>query len=468
MRQRHSRTFLVIALLLTLIGANASLETFPLCRGVPAAEASSFPPSVYCYSFQVSIGNSSPADLTDVAVAFEVNSGNLLTLSRMSQLALDLRPVTTALSPVEVTAQDITLDPARWWLNIPSLPTGSNFTFQVYTGFNAAQRNQGFLVTGSDTLTVTDHADFDITDNLEVVGNVFTSNTSQDAWFVTKWTLNAGYRFGVRALDGTLIAQVDDKTVTAVWDGSLTWLRMTFVNPTLNIDSWNTTTLVWDNLATSNTGLGAITANVADLVMGDGYTGVLRDVEVYDNFGAGGYAPVEKWGFAAEDITELTAVNPTYTGTVTGDLGNHNAAYSLTRDQTNFSVVVGALVTSEAATTITFTQKLGDLLGEPSTTDLFTSMPAASRFPFYALINGFGTDIGLTPQAWWFILLATLGFIAAIGVYTWLRAPDFAYIVMLVFIAIGPPLGLFDPWVLIVCFIGLVGLWTVASRLAKE
>ena len=462
-RKRVS-SFLLLVLLIVLVGSTMSAVEGLRCGAV--AEASTYVVDEYCYSFQVSIANTTSTDQTDVGVAFSVNSGNLTNQSFMDERALDLKPVTTSLSAVEVTAQDLTLNPARWWVQIPSLPADTNYTFLAYIGHQRAKRNQGFFVSGSDTLTVSDTAVLDITDDLEVVVNTSTSDTSQDGWFVTKWTADTGYRFGVRASDGALVAQVDNQTVTATWDGSLTWLRMTFSNPTLNIDSFSSGT--WTSLATSNTGLGAITANGQDLVMGSGYTGVLRDVEILDNFGGGSYAKVAQWGFAPEDITETSAADPTYTGTVTGEINGLDATYSLTRDQSNYSVVVGSLISEAASTTITFTFQFDDLLDEPSTTDLFSSRSPASRLPFYSLLNTFGTNVGLTSQAWWFLLLGFLAFIAAVAIYKWLGSTDFAYIAVAAILALGPVAGLYDTWILMVSAVGLVGLWLFTSRWARE
>ena len=461
---RRPASFLVLVLLIALVGSTITVVERVRCGAV--AEASTYSVDEYCYSFQVSVTNSTPTNQTDVGVAFTVNSGNLTNQSFMDERALDLKPVTTSLSDVEVMAQDLTLNSARWWVQIPSLPANTNFTFLAYVGHERAKRNQGFFVSGSDTITVSDTAVLDITDDLEVVVNTSTSNTSQDGYFVSKWTANTGYRLGVRASDGQLVAQVDGQIVAAVWDGSLTWLRMTFRNPTLNIDSFSGGT--WTNLATLNTGLGAITANAQDLVMGSGYTGILRDVEILDNFGGASYAKVAQWGFAPEDITETSASNPTYAGTVTGEIGGLNATYSLTRDQSNYSAVVGSLITGAADSTITFTPRLKDLLDTPSTTDLFSPRSPASRLPFYSLINAFGTSIGLTSPAWWFLLLAFLGFIAAVAIYKWLGSTDFAYIAVAAILALGPVAGLYDPWVLLVSAVGLIGLWMFTARWARE
>lgn len=377
------------------------------------------------------------------------------------------------LSEVELTAQDMDLNPARWWVRAPSvIPNGDTATMWLYMGSNENKRNQGFFLDSTDKITVTDHADFDLTDHLEIIVTVETYVPAQTGAFLNKWTANTGYFFGVVNAGGTsrFVGLVDTSTLYAdlvpTWDGSEVKLRMTYDDPVLNIDYWNTTTEAWVNLATDGAA-NTLTANAQDIEIGPFLQGIMREVEIRDNFAQATYAPVARWGMHAINISEASEANPTYTGTVENELnaGTHDGAYSLTRDMTGISVAIGPMALVAAGSAVSTTTTLADVVGAPMTTDPFTEGTTYQAIPFYSMLTGAQSAIGMTDDAFWILITVLVSATGMIGLwFAGVRQIEYLMIVPVIGFTTGAVIGLYAGLVAVVAGLSALGMGLLARR----
>ena len=421
----------------------------------------------YCYRLTITVTNSGGA-LTDYPVAFNLNSGQMADQGVIHDLLLDMRPVTTGGVTLELTAQDRTLNPARWWVTLPSIPASGSVAFNIYMGDDALSRNQGFYFDGTtDTITVTDHADLDITDEMEARVKFQTDNGDQDGWFVTKGTASTGYRFGLESTgSGNIRAEVDTQTLDVAFptgaeyvDGGEVYARMRYIDPTLSVDFYNTVTDIWDQQSTA-VHAGGITANVVDLVMGDSFTGTLRDVELRDQLNSS-ERKVAQWGMNAQDITELPSVDPTYTGTVTDELVGHNGAYSLSRAQSALTTSVGPVSLQYANTAITVSEALATILGTPTATDLFTTGTASQHMPLYNALEDTRTAIGAPSLPFWFLIFGLAGVALGAVVYVPTKSYELAAAVPGGSLLVGSVLGFLQAWLVLLYAFLAFAIWGI-------
>ena len=272
-----------------------------------------------------------------------------------------------------------------------------------------------------------DHSYFDITDDIEVIIRVHpitTALAAQDSWWLEKLNagLTTGYALGLvddADSTGSIRAQVDSTTLDFAWESvTLTdaagnkLLRMTYQDPVLNIDAFNFSTGVWVNQATDGAvATGAIDTNAEAIFIGTTFTGTLMEVEIRDNFGGGSYAPVSRWSFSPDTMTEDTASNPNFTGTIIDEIsaGSHNLDYTIVASQTDITVTVSAVETTFTDPALTISQRFEEFVGSPFGSDIFNEPDANPNFPLAsALANA--RDASSSPViVFWLLLITALG-----------------------------------------------------------
>ena len=438
-----------------------------LCSLAEAASTDHDDPKDYCYRISVTITEQGSTARTNYPVVVPMNSGQLVSQSLLDSQFQDLYTTTSGYTEVYATVQNVTNntgdDPAsNWWITVPSLTADGTAAIYLHMGNQYINRDQGFWIDESaDTITVSDHADLDITDNLGIQIRIEESDPTQDAWFVSKWTANTGYRIGSTAA-GNLRAQVNDQALDVTFDGN-EWVRVRFINPTLTIDYLDTvltspTYNTWVQQGTSNTGLGSITANAQALVMGGGAiaTGyMLYDVEVQDNVNTAP-AIVARWGFDPGDVTQTattgqgTAGNSwTWTGTVTDQAVGHDGSYSLTRNQdaaATVSVAVGPVATTFADAALTVSERFRSVFGTALETDAFNSTDITENVPAISLLIDAQLDSGFPEDAFWVMVGGAVAIMLAIPIF--LATREFAFVAAVpgaVFLTLNV-MGLLDPW----------------------
>lgn len=429
---------------------------------VSTVQAASFPISDYTYKYRVHITNGTGGTLdagTPILLAGEsggINSGQLYTAGYVDrawgfQYAWDIYTVDSSLNEVELMAQDLDVDPAHWWIPLPTdLADGSTLSVWLYTGNAFAQRDQQFVFSGSDYLLVSHHADFSLGGAWSVTVTVSTDDPTQDIWLVNKYDSGAshGYKFGLHDNAGvsqfraTVDATTLDVTYGTGWDGSELTVKMRFANPNLYIDYLDPTTETWTNLDSVNTGLGSPTANAEDIIMGNSFTGLMSDVEITSS-----NSVVALWTFDAADVSESSAVNPNYDGTILNadNPGTHDATYTMSRDQTDITVTIDPMQLVSAGDVQSLTSTQTDVVGDIVHTDIFTRKTTAQKLPFYSTIEAAQVASGLTRDAFWILALILVSALGMTGVWFLFPHHEFVMIVPTVSFVLAGTLGLLAP-----------------------
>lgn len=412
----------------------------------------------YCWGQQITITNTSGAALTNYLVALTINTDVAIAAAYMQPQAWDLYLTDSSGDDIEFFAQDAGENDARFWILVPSLADGATETYTLNLGSSGVRRNNGFAFNGAATITRTHAAAFNVTNNLgvKVIAQSDVSHATA-GWFLSHWTANTGYRLGVITISGTTYvrAQVDSATLDVAWTGSNTTIDMTFKSGTLEI--------LFDGVSqgTSTTGLGAISTNSEDLVAGSGYTGVLRYVQLQSNVVA---APtvVLTWGIWATSAVELTAVAPTYTGTIPDDNATYNGTYSITSAQTGILVTPGYVYSNYTDAALTIPQRLGiNIFGDAPSDSTLSPTGTGASFPGGGRINQIADDIGFPRQAAWLMLVAGICILVMFLIGTFTGEAIAALAVPIVPIAIFGVVGPIGVWVAFVYGAAGIGIYGI-------
>lgn len=438
---------------------------WPLVQIETSVNAAAVPVD-FCYRIQLTIANASGAALTNYGIRFPINASQLVSSQFLEDYAIDLRPVTDGLLPREVVVQDIDASPSNWWVFVPSIPNNQSVSISLYMGNTGAFRNQGFFFTGTDTATVADTADLRITDALELVVTASSPTPDIQSWFVEKLNgaEDTGYALGTSTTgSGSIIGQIDDQTLEVTWDGTEQVIRMAFDNPTLEIFFLNADGVTWDSQGTSNTGLGSVGTSTDALIMGDSFVGTNLETYILD-----GTTKVAQWGFHAKEgastnvITETSAANPTYQGTILDDIASHDATYSLTRDQTGVTTTVSAVLATFVDPAITVSETFAEWFGDPTDSDLFEKQTASQAIPFLGILGTIQAATGMTADAFWFVIFGGLGVLTGIPAFILTKKYEVTATIIGFMFILGNIVGLIDPWVTVIYIMVSVVFWMVA------
>lgn len=377
--------------------------------GTCKAYAAELAPVDYCYRTIISVTNNTGGDITDRLVNFSINSSSLRTSSYLGTQAFDLMLTPSSLTPeIGIFAQDLGSTTANWWIQASgTITNGSTGQYYLSTGNASAKKDQSISMTGNDSVAVTDHADYDITDNLTLIARAFTSAGAQNATLLCKWTANTGYCLDLINSAGALRvrARVDNQSLDVAWatPTTVTEIKVTFVNPTLEI--------LFDGVSqgTLNTGLTSITANAQNIAMGTNYTGDLNYTAIWS-----ANVPKGVWGFEPPATTQLTAVAPVYTGTFTDEVGLHDATYTFNRVMTNITVSLSAITPQFSNSIVEVLPVFENIVGTISTTGFYTANSTyTGPIPGFAMLSSAIVDTGMPIQAGFLLIYIYVGLICA-------------------------------------------------------
>ena len=427
------------------------------------------PTGDFCYSLQVGVTNSTGSTLTDAAVSFTVNAAEFDTSNYMKPAGNDVMALDSAGSDVPLFTQDLTSTTARWWLQVDSLASGATETFTIFMGAQQAWRNNGIFLNGASGIRREHHTDFNITDNLRIDLIVETATTHGSVgWLLSHWRPSRGYRVGTIDISGTkyIRAQVDNETLDVAWNGTLETVRVEYQDPTLTIDFYDDATEAFEQQGTLTTSSGAIgTHNEAlevgyDSNTGGYYTGVIRLVDLIDSINT---TPslILRWGMHGPDVTESTAVDPTYMGTIQDDgANNYDGTYTIMASQTNITANHGSVVNNftDAALTVQ-TRLFADIMGTVADVDLTTASGASTSIPLVGRVQAFATDFGIGNEVIWMLTFTIISIMGAVTMLTILQSTPAALAVPGFLLTIGSVLGMLSPWVPMVYGLVAVGCY---------
>lgn len=447
----------LVAAIVAFIGTVGGFQT-----GCLTGASTSAVPSEWCYRTPVTVTNGTVAQLDDYGVRVRMNGPGLVTSGIMAPQGWNIRTTLGGFSSdSETFIQDVNDATGPWWFRADGLPAGASFTYQAYTGNRDHRRDAGIFFTGSDSIDVPDSAALDIADELALTVELDLSNAAaQTATLVKKHTGTAGYQLLLINVGGVLKIRglIDLEWVEANWSGAWTGenvvIRLTYDDPiaTLTVDGVT--------VASGSLTSGAIDTNVNVVEIGDNLTnGTIRNVTIAGNI-ATAETLVAGWSFNPERVvagstvagcTEVTAVNPTYTGTCPDFTGNgHQATYTFTRDQTGISYSVGAVALTSAPVVVAFADQLFDVLGAPFETDVFAATTENTAVPAYELFDEV-LDVFDVPRAMgWAIFLVPLGLMLSAYMFNRNRSTVLALLALLIPMIFGVVNGFLPPWYLVI------------------
>ena len=179
--------------------------------------------SDYEYVVTVAIDNQGGA-LDDTPVAITMNPSALISQSFLQGDAEDWFPVDVSQAELQGVAQGMGTTSAPWWVDITQA-AGSMSLYSFYMGDSTATRDQRFRFDGTtDTLTVTDHADLDITDDLLIEATielVVWPTATGTAYVIRKegaYEIEVGLVGVAESITGTVTSAGDSQSVATVLD----------------------------------------------------------------------------------------------------------------------------------------------------------------------------------------------------------------------------------------------------------
>ncbi len=404
----------------------------PGSRECSASAASDVNQTDYCFRLDLTVENlaGGAGDLTNYPVVFSVPALNMINNGQMDSRFWDIRPTQGGFgAEVDLLAQDCACDASKWWLIVPSLPDETTRTYRVYIGNNEQKRNQGIAFTGNEVVQAASDAVFSITNNLQVDVEVeVTSSAVQTASLFERWTTpNAGYKLDLVNVASTLTlrAYANDSTCQITWDSAWTDSNVLFsyrfafaAGNDLFIDANGVNVVACDTDEPSIFSAGGTEFNIGANLD----SAIVRQVQVLN---AGTIAV--NYGFDARAVSESTAADPTFTGTIQ-DYGpnDKDLTYTFTRDQSGLNTTVGALALTSAGSTADYTPTGIDLLGATFFNDPFAAANENSNALGYELFDAVISGINAPRPMVWSMFLGGIGLFLAALAFWWTRSAPIA------------------------------------------
>ncbi len=439
---------LVLAFIATVIWASPESSE---CSVFAAGDVNQ---SEYCFRLDLTVENPAggAGNLTDYPVVFSVPALNWINNDQMDARFWDVRPTQGGFgSEVNLLAQDCACDSSKWWLTVPSLPDESSRTFRVYIGNGEQKRNQGIRFTGNEVVSHAADAVFSITDNLQVdVELELTDSSVQTASLFEEWTTpTTGYKLDLVDVASalTLRAYANSSTCEVTWSSAWTDTNVLFsyrfasaAGNDLFIDANGVNVAACDTDEPSITSAGGVFNVGANLD-----SAILRQFEVIS---AG--TIVVDYGFDALAVSESSAADPTYTGTIQ-DYGpnDKDLSYTFTRDQSGLNTTVGALTLTSAGSTADYTATGIEILGATFAQDPFAAANENSNALGYDFFGSIIDGINAPRAMAWSMFLGSIGLLLAVVVFLWLRNAPIAMFAAALPLTYGSINGLIPLWWLI-------------------
>jgi len=449
-----------------------------------------------CYRTQIVVNKSTAGDLTNHPIEIRTAGAEFVDQRLTNAHAWDLQATDVARSAIPLIAQDIaTSSPAltSWWI-MGDLTGSASTTFQLYSGHQSHQRNQGiYFSTACHTLSepcgdmveVPDTTDHQLTDNLDLIVMLATSTApDQDGWFISKFSTSttAGYRLGVSSSStGMFVAQVGNGTASTTlytaWDGSAQTVRFRFDagatnDMTIAFEAATSSPGTFIEVAATDAAYASLATTSVALNIGESYEGEIYEAEVRDNVGAGSYGKVSQWSFNAEDMGETqrgTSANGyRYEGTVNDVIGSRQGVYVFIRDQTSIvSSVAPTAFSYAAAGAAEVVDTPVDVLGSIGSGDFATTSAAlwANLGMFgdaLSLARG-GSSLGSVAFFYMMILFVASG----VGIGAWMLSDGNETIMsgmMIAVFGIGAAIGMIPPWWGVISGLTIATGWLLLAR----
>ena len=410
------------------------------CAGVKS-------PVDYCYQREIAVTYTGAGTLTNTAVRIPTDSAALVAGGYVDNNIWEIFSVQGSLSnETNILAQDITSVTAPYWYMLSSISPSTTATIRLYMQNPEQQRDQGILFTGNDELSASHAPALNITNNLDIQLDLdLLSVDPQTGTLISHYDTAAtqGYKVTLEDVGSALKLRATienhdcDLTINPAWLNEPDRYNITFNTGNLQILRNDV------SLQTCLIGAASITAVTEPLVVGTDLNNlVIRNINLFN-----GSSVAARYSFAPNSLTETSAADPVYQGTIQ-DLGVNNLdfLYTFNRPQSNFTVTASAIVPVGTASIIPMPDTTVDVLGSPFGGSISTPVPSGSTGLFYDLIarpmvtgtNAIDAPTGMVYS----IILGSLGLVIAVFVYM-----KTSFIPMALFTAgIPPAVGAINGW----------------------
>lgn len=419
--------------------------------------------SDYCFRLDLTVENTSGTDLVAYPVRFVIPAAAMVTNEQMDLRAWDIKPTQGGIgNEIQAFLQDVDSNQSTWWLVVRNLPAGASRTVRVYIGNDEQKRNQGFQLTGNETLIAAANANYDIVDQLRFDVEIERASSTSTGELVDYLDAGNGYALsivdvlGVQTVRATANTSTCDVAWSSSWNDVNTQLRYRFTaaaGDDLFIDADGV------NVAACDTDEAAIVTPVgSQLYVGtDLQDTIVREVEIYD---AG--IRVADWGFDATGSTESSAVDPVYSGQIDDYSATGNPLiYQITLPQAQLDVAVAGLVYTTTGTNAIFSQVGADLNLNPIVGDIYSNTENTDAFG-WDLFDSSLSNLGIPRVMGFAIFLSALGLILASGVFVYTRSVALSIVTMALPLTYGSINGWLPVWWVLIwgmLFITAYGAW---------
>ena len=354
--------------------------------------------SDYCYRYTLNINNTTDSanpnylgDKSNYPVLLaNVDQNGWIASNYIDKFGWAIFPYQASLQEeYQVLLQDLTSVNASQWYVIPDLFTGDN-QLSVLMGANNIQRNQGMFFAGEDIggdyLKVNNHNDFNQSDfkmEIQIEDSTVTALSPQ-----TTHTIIEKYDesdpnpvnhtgFKLEYLDSGSTATV------RAWIDNYMMTSLPFI-PCSSPTTTSTCNTHDDYIVFSYSGgimhltvngvyqfqAATYTSNTEDVYIGANYEGTFSNylndavIRVIDYDANGSLAAF--YGFNPSDISQVSAIDPLYSGVVndiSGTANTHNASYFMNRPQAAITVSATNITPSSSSGSTIFTSGMADISG---------------------------------------------------------------------------------------------------------
>ena len=452
------------------------------CKNIWAIE-----PSDYCYKYDLNVVNTGASKDYYPVLLESVNQFDWVnTFEYIDPFGWSIYPYESSLADErEIMMQDLDSLVANQWYVVDDLSYGQT-SLNVLLGANDIQRNQGMYFSGLDYTQTSHSTEF---------------NTSSFHYLMELEDINPINCVPGPCIEQTILDKHDFNLTTGILiqlinnpaNTTQTKVRVQLDNTygdsqyfTMDGNEFISVAfhsgdldIVADGVTTSYSGL-THTNNSTDIYIGvnetlSGKGNYLDDYSVRYISGQFGSSclpectPIFYYGYNPLDISQTSAVNPNYAGSVndiSGSPTNHNSNYFFNRDQTGISVSASKISSATASGSTIFNTNTTDIIGrwwgEGNPNTLATGNDNFLGLSFMK-INFYPAGALKLPEMLWYSMWATsFGLLIAIGTFWIFKNVPVAMFGSAVPIIIFQIQGLLTPWYTIVYFLLLGSIYSTS------
>ena len=242
--------------------------------------------SDYEYAMTIAIDNQSGSALADTPIAVTMNPSGMIAQSFLQADAEDWLPVDVNQTELDGVAQGMSSSSQPWWIDVTQAD-GSLSLYEFHMGYSSATRDQRFRFDGTtDTITVTDHADLDITDDLLIEATielVVWPTVTSTAYLIRKegaYEIEVGVFAGASSITGTVTSAGDSQSVVTVLDenydalvAGVEYIVALYYDKDLASD--NLKIYINDEVVNAEDFTDSLASTASDVVIGSGVNGYI-------------------------------------------------------------------------------------------------------------------------------------------------------------------------------------------------